>query len=160
MSIGARDSRAAVLLAFLMMSGCGRRDLRPQAIPLDRVNCARCGMLVSDTASAAEAVFADSDPLFYDDLGCLASARIAADRRVELWVRVDDGRAWSKASEAFYAKAADARTPMGYGILAFSSPERARARDRESRARSWREIEQEAPARSVRPVDSTGREGA
>ncbi|HEY6929971.1 MAG TPA: hypothetical protein VJA66_09880 [Thermoanaerobaculia bacterium] len=117
-------------------------------------------MLISDAASAAEAVFADSDPLFYDDLGCLASARVAADRPFQIWVRVDGATAWRKASDAFYAKAADARTPMGYGILAFSSPEKARARDRDTRARSWQEIEQETrPPTGGRP-NPAGNNGA
>jgi copper chaperone NosL len=156
MRVGAGSLAAA---ALLLLAAC-RGGLEPQAIPLDRVNCARCGMLVSDPTSAAEVVFTNSDALFYDDLGCLASARIVADHPFELWVRVDGGTAWKRASEAFYAKPVDARTPMGYGILAFSSPEKARARDREARARDWQEIERETPSRVEGREASAGKDGA
>src|SRR5262249_47273005 len=64
--VGAKGLGLATLL--LLAAAC-QRALLPQPIPLDRVNCARCAMLVSDTASGAEVVFTDSDPLYYDDVG-------------------------------------------------------------------------------------------
>jgi len=127
---------------------------------VDRASCAACGMLISGLASAAEAVFADSETLYYDDVGCMASDPVATRGTVELWVEVDGGTGWKRAREAYYARPADARTPMGYGILAFSSPEKARARDRESRVWTWPEIQDESRSRARDPKTATGRAGA
>lgn len=155
--VGAKGLGLATLL--LLAAAC-QRALLPQPIPLDRVNCARCAMLVSDTASGAEVVFTDSDPLYYDDVGCLASAEIKTGEPFELWVEVDGGSSWKKAREAFYAKPADSRTPMGYGVIAFSSSEKARARDKEGRAWSWKEIQRESLSRGESPKRAADKAGA
>jgi len=133
---------------LLLLTAACRRDLLPQPVPLDRVSCARCAMLVSDGATAAEAVFADSDPIFYDDVGCLASADIVARAPFELWVEVDGGTSWKKAREAYYARPAAGRTPMGYGLYAFSTPEKARAHDQDGRVRTWQEVQRDSRSRA------------
>jgi hypothetical protein len=127
-------------VALILTLGCGRRSLLPENVPLDRVNCARCGMLVSEAASAAEVVFDGADTRFYDDPGCVATDRIPDGRPYEIWVRADEGKAWKKSGEAFFARPRDARTPMGYGFFAFSSREAARGADRDGKAWSWDEL--------------------
>src|SRR5262249_47278150 len=154
---GARWVVAAVSLPLAI--AC-RRSLEPRTIPVDRVSCSNCGMLISSVANAAEAVFSDSDPRYYDDVGCMASDRISMREPFDLWVEVDGGTGWKRAREAYFARPADARTPMGYGVLAFSSLEKARARDREGRVWSWQEIQQEGQLRSLNPRTAAGKAGA
>jgi nitrous oxide reductase accessory protein NosL len=142
-----RPSTRLLALILVLAAGC-RRGLAPQPILLDQASCARCGMLISSTHDAAEVVFEDQDPLFYDDVGCLASDRILSRGRFEVWVRVDGGSAWKKAGDAFFARPAEARTPMGYGLAAFSSADAARAKDREGRVRTWGDVERELTSRA------------
>ena len=132
-----------LFLAPVLALACGRGALTPEDLPLDRVNCARCGMLVSDPASAAEVVFRGADTRFYDDLGCLASAPIPGGQPHEIWVRADGGKTWKRGREAFYARPRESRTPMGYGFLAFSSREDARSRDRDGKAWGWEQVRAE-----------------
>jgi len=151
-----RASLRFFALAIVLAGGC-RQRLAPQRIPLDQASCARCGMLISSSQNAAEVVFDDQDPLFYDDIGCLASDRILSRGRFEVWVRVDAGSSWKKAGEAFFARPPEARTPMGFGFAAFSSADAARAGDREGRARTWREVEREMTGRAERTAAGSSR---
>ena len=139
----------SAILVLALASACARRPLTPEEIPLDRASCARCGMVVSDPATAAETVSRSRDARFYDDVGCLASDAGALEAGSEAWVRVDGGKAWRKAAEASYARPGDARTPMGYGFLAFSSSQAASAVDRDRKAWAWEELRREValPAR-------------
>ena len=133
----------ALTVAGAFATACGPAALAPEDVPLDRVVCARCGMVVSDSATAAEVVARGAETRFYDDPGCLAADRIPAAGEAEAWVRVDGGKAWKRGSEAFFARPPGARTPMGYGFLAFSSRAAARRVDRDGRAWTWGETRSE-----------------
>ncbi len=136
---GARIA-AALLLGALAAWGCRRRGLAPEPIPLDRVSCARCGMVVSDSESAAEAVAADQETRFYDDAGCLASDSSVRDPQWKLFVHRTASEGWLPAPGAFFARPAEGGTPMGYGFRAYGSAEEARRADREGRAWRWEEV--------------------
>ena len=56
------------------------------------------------------------------------------------YVRLADGGGWIAAESAWLAVSASSRTPMGHGILAFSTESAARAADRQGRVHSWSEI--------------------
>lgn len=133
----------ALTAACALLSACGRASLAPEDVPLDHVVCARCGMVVSDPATAAEVVARNAETRFYDDPGCLAADVAPAAGEAEAWVRVDGGKAWKRGSEAFFARPRGARTPMGYGFLAFSSQSAARSVDRDGRAWTWSETRSE-----------------
>jgi copper chaperone NosL len=136
-----------LLALALAAGGCGRRELSPDPIPLDRVNCARCGMVVSDAATAAEAVSSDREPRFYDDLGCLAGDSSVRAGGWKLFVHLASGDGWAEAPEAFFARPAAGTTPMGYGFRAYGSAPEALKADRESRAWRWEEVVAEADRR-------------
>jgi copper chaperone NosL len=134
--------RAALFLTAgaLLTWGCGRRQLGPETIPLDRVTCARCGMVVSDAESAAEAVAADQETRFYDDAGCLAGDAAVRNGRWKLFVHRTASEGWLPAAEASFGRPARGSTPMGYGFRAYGSAEEARRADREGRAWPWAEV--------------------
>ena len=67
-----------LLWGVTLLTGCTARASGPEPLPVDRVNCARCGMLISSDANSAEALAPDTETRFYDDIGCLASDRSAA----------------------------------------------------------------------------------
>jgi hypothetical protein len=58
----------------------------------------------------------------FDDIGCLLSAmheQVGGTERV--WVHDADGERWLIADEAVFTRAADSWTPMGSGLLAWST---------------------------------------
>ena len=130
---------AAVWLT-VWLAGCAKATNGPEPLPLDRVNCARCGMLISSDANAAEAQTSGDDTRFYDDIGCLARDPAAAAPSIARFVRLAGGAGWATTESAWFAFSASARTPMAHGILAFAAEADARAADREGRARTWTEI--------------------
>lgn len=138
--------RVGLLLAAALLAGCRGGGLSPEPVPLDRVSCARCGMLVSELRDAAEAVAAGQETRFYDDLGCLATDKALRGGVWRLYVRASEADRWILAEEASYAQPAGERTPMGYGFRAYASRAAAAARDRGGRARTWSELVSELGA--------------
>lgn len=131
--------RAALFLAAAALLGACARGLAPEPLPLDRYNCARCGMMISDLADAAQFVSTREEPRFYDDLGCAAADAGRAPLPGKLYVRADGGTKWVAAADAYYARTG-ARSPMGYGFFAFSTEAQANARDTRGRALRWRDV--------------------
>lgn len=120
-----------VLVAVL--AGCNRAVVGPPAIVIDRTACARCGMLVSEVRYAAAAEI-DGAPRIFDDIGCLLHDLQASTRPPgRLWFHDAVTGEWIDTPPAFI-RATSIRTPMGGGILAFSSIEAARAAAAERRA--------------------------
>lgn len=120
----------------MLLAGCGGRPLEPEPIALDRVSCARCGMLVSRLDHAAQAVYADADTRAYDDVGCLATDAEAPRGQHRLYVHTAGG--WTAVGAARFVLGSGAQTPMGYDVLAFpaaEAPERGG-----TRALSWAEL--------------------
>lgn len=134
-------------LAFLvpLALACGRREPVPEAVPLDSVNCARCGMMISSEPQSAQWVVPGEETRFYDDIGCLAADDRPRAEGGARFVHVD-GTRWARAENAFYARPADESTPMGYGVVAFSNRTQAATRDRQGKARTWEELAAELAA--------------
>ena len=63
----------ALTLSAGSATGCAKKSLAPESVPLDRVECARCRMLISTDIGGGQIVSADDDTRFYDDIGCLAA---------------------------------------------------------------------------------------
>jgi copper chaperone NosL len=133
-------------LAFLALAACSGGGLEPVPVPLDRAHCARCDMILSSDRNAAQAVSAAEDPLFYDDIGCLARDRRVPGPDTRLYVRGSGADGWLAVDSAWFARPPGADTPMGYGVLAYETAAAARAADREAEARSWADILREAEA--------------
>lgn len=137
---------AAVLLVPLALS-CGRREPAPEPVPVNQVNCARCGMLISSDLQSAEWVVPAQETRFYDDIGCLATDVRPRAEQGARFVHVEGAR-WARAEVAFYARPPDESTPMGYGVVAFTDRAEAAARDPQGKARTWEELVRElAPER-------------
>jgi hypothetical protein len=129
---------AALVASAALFAACARR-LAPENLPLDRYNCARCGMMVSEIGDAAEYVSPKEDTRFYDDIGCAAADAGRVPIRGKFFVRADGGTRWIAADDAFFARTGD-RTPMGYGFWAFSTESQAKARDAQHRALRWADL--------------------
>ena len=129
----------ALTLASLSAIGCVTRSLSAEALPLDRVECARCRMLISSESGGGEIVSAAEDTRFYDDIGCLAADWAAHHVEARAFVRIAGGK-WSDAQAASFAQPADARTAMGSGFAAFPTAVEASAADRAGRALTFDDV--------------------
>jgi copper chaperone NosL len=115
-----------VTVASLSLSACGSAASGPPPITLDETACAHCGMLVSDLAFASAYRTGEGDALVFDDLGCLLRELPSEGARV--WVKDFETSEWLDAEAAFFVRSESIQTPMGGGIVAFSSREAAEGR--------------------------------
>lgn len=136
----------ALMIVSLCMAGCAAQARAPEPVPVDKVECARCRMLLSSDVGAGEIVSARDETRFYDDVGCLAAdwtKRVhddpAAATTSTPFVRVGAG-SWADARTTWFAKPESVRTAMGSGVVAFATASEAEAADRDGRARSWSEV--------------------
>ena len=134
-----RFTAIALALLSLPAIACATRSLSPEAVPLDRVECARCRMLISTRTGGGEIVSAKAETRFYDDISCLAADWAAHADGARAFVRTGDDQ-WSDAQVASYAQLAGAHSAMGSGIAAFAGASDAQAVDRAGRALTFAEV--------------------
>jgi len=83
----------------------------------DRVACARCHMLVSDPAFAAQLHTPAGEVLFFDDPGCLLLQRAEApDPEARAFFHDSRGARWLSEAEVGFVPVDE--TPMGHGLAA------------------------------------------
>jgi nitrous oxide reductase accessory protein NosL len=134
-----RAATVVLTIASLSAIGCVTRARSPEPVPVDRVECARCRMLISSENGGGEILSAGEDTRFYDDIGCLAADWGAHRDGARAFVRLGSG-AWADAQHASYAQPRSARTPMGSGLAALATAAEARAADRAGRALTWNDV--------------------
>jgi nitrous oxide reductase accessory protein NosL len=139
MMMNVRDAAIAWTLAASSMIGCTTQARSPEPVPVDRVECARCRMLISSERGGGEILSPDEDTRFYDDIGCLAADWIARRSRGHAYVRLGNGQ-WSDAETVSYAQPGGQDTAMGSGLVAFATIAEARAADRTGRALTFDEV--------------------
>ena len=114
----ARLGCAALSAIAFGAAACGQSGAdAPVPVPLDRVACARCGMLVGDLAFAGELRTRSGEVLFYDDPGCLLlHAEERAPEVAAIWFHAHDAERWLSADEVAFSPVGS--SPMGYGLAA------------------------------------------
>jgi hypothetical protein len=131
----------ALFLMTLLTAACADRSLEPESLDLDRVACAQCRMLISRLYHAAQAVYADADTRFYDDVGCLATDDEARAGRYQFYVHTAVSQ-WTDVADARFVLGSGARTPMGYDVIALGPGEQ-RPGTEDLRAMTWDELQNE-----------------
>jgi copper chaperone NosL len=116
-------------MTAILLTACPAAKTGPPAIVLDSTPCAHCRMLVSDLAYAAAFRTADGEERVFDEIGCMLRALPATGARV--WVHDFDTSSWIDGEKAFFLRSGSLETPMGGGIVAFSSREAAEKYDGE-----------------------------
>jgi copper chaperone NosL len=124
-------------LAMLTAVACGGVGGRAEPAALDTRHdaCAACRMSVSSRTFAAQIVAPGEEPLFFDDIGCLARYLTDQPRTAPGAVAyVADHRtgAWVPAATAIYTTVPTMTTPMDSHIVAHAS---AASRDADAEAR-------------------------
>ncbi|MCC5803597.1 nitrous oxide reductase accessory protein NosL [Rossellomorea vietnamensis] len=129
-----KQSRRVILISLmigigLMISGCGKADLSPREINPEVDTCVVCNMSIVHEDYAAQAVLSNGDKLIFDDVGCLV--QYAIDQQEDAigasYVKEYETEEWIDSTKAFYVYHQDFWTPMSYGVLAFSTKDKAEA---------------------------------
>ncbi|HEX4954691.1 MAG TPA: hypothetical protein VF017_14965 [Thermoanaerobaculia bacterium] len=116
--------RLAMLVAswcLILLAACHSGP--PAPAPLDTANdaCSFCRMAVSDRHFAVQVVAPGEEPLFFDDLGCLAHYFEGGGRVGEgavTWVADHRTAAWVRAESATYTEVPGLWTPMRSQLIA------------------------------------------
>ncbi|MFN4218307.1 MAG: nitrous oxide reductase accessory protein NosL [Candidatus Bipolaricaulia bacterium] len=115
-----------VVLFVASLSGCQSSQERPPQIRYGRDVCAQCGMIISEARFAAAYITKRGDWRLFDDIGdMLGFYKVHGEAVAVFWVHDYEREEWLKAAGAFFVKSSALHTPMGHGIVALSSRERA-----------------------------------
>lgn len=107
-----------VLFAATIIGGCSKQADGPPKLVVDRVECSRCKMLISDTRYAS--ALKSEKYLVYDDIGCMLDEMKAKPslQVQELWFRDFLTDEWISAKQTLFFLHNSHKTPMGYGYIA------------------------------------------
>ena len=106
------------VICLSLLFGC--REATPVDIDATNDACLQCRMIASEPRLAAQVVAPGTEPLIFDDIGCLRDYLAANPVAKDAIVYVADHRTgkWIRAEEAVYTSAAALSTPMGSRIVA------------------------------------------
>jgi copper chaperone NosL len=116
-----------VVFLLLLVIGC-RSENSPVSINKGVDMCEYCRMMVYDFHYAGEIV-TKRKVYKFDDIGCMlayAQSNNMSLEKAHFWVMDFDGATWIKGEEAYFVISPGIRTPMGYGIIAFKDPIKAK----------------------------------
>jgi copper chaperone NosL len=111
--------RAVALLAILGAAACAANG--PAGLDTQNDACAWCRMAVSDPRFAAQLAIPGEDPLFFDDVGCLADYLLAKGELTpgaRAWVADHRTKAWVDATTAVYTRVGTLEAPMRSHLVA------------------------------------------
>ena len=113
--------RARAIVGLVMALGaCASGPPAPATLDTNHDACAFCRMAISDARLAAQIVAPAEEPLFFDDVGCLAGYLKEKRGRPGSVAYVADHRtsAWVESGRAVYTKVPGIETPMGSHLIA------------------------------------------
>jgi copper chaperone NosL len=119
-------SRTLLVFAALL-AACAGVAVKPVDIEANDM-CSFCRMAISEKRYAAEIIDQEENVMKFDDIGCMLRYRDAAGATLKpeaIFVADFESREWLLAEKAFFARPANVKTPMGSGIVAYTSREKA-----------------------------------
>ncbi len=126
----------------VVASACSDAVPSPVPIPLGQTACVRCRQVILSLDAAAEAIYPDAPPRFYDDLGCLATDPVANRPGAQFYVQQAGGRGWVRVEDITFASPPGAQTPRGFNYLAYPEEE-SRNLAPDHWARGWEDLRRE-----------------
>lgn len=125
-----RSVLALLLMSALWLASCGSQiDFdEPPEILYGEQACDRCLMIISEARFAAAYVTVDGETRRFDDIGGMLDYDKEQGEEVAVfWVHDYETEEWLKAGDATYVMNDELITPMGFGIIAFETRDRAMA---------------------------------
>ncbi len=123
-------SLSRVAAALLLLAGCGGEPPTggPPEIQYGLEECGHCRMIISEEKHAAAIFDQTGTATRFDDVGCMLDYLQAQSVTPKnAWVHDHATGAWIDAEPAWFVRDARGTTPMGSGLLAFSSRQEADA---------------------------------
>lgn len=117
-----------VFVLSFIVAACGEPQYEPHPINEETDRCAICNMAIKDDQFATQIITKDSQPIKFDDIGCMYEwiAQNGTDTIGVAFVRDYNSKVWIKLEEATFVYDASIQTPMAYGVLSFESEESAK----------------------------------
>jgi len=116
---------------FALFACKDKTETGPVEIHYGEDVCERCKMIISEKNFATQYVLGGGKDIKFDDVGCMIEymRENPGDREDFLgaYVRDYDSGDWIDARKAYYFQGGDIKSPMGFGIAAFTSEESMRA---------------------------------
>jgi copper chaperone NosL len=112
---------AAGVLCAALAVGCAQGPPQPAQLDTRNDACGQCRMAVSEQRFAAQLVAPAEEPVFFDDVGCLAAwleGGGEVPRGALGYVADHRTREWTPAAAALYTRVPEVETPMGSHIIA------------------------------------------
>lgn len=111
------------LLIVFLIAAISCAAAAPQPAQLDTKNepCRFCRMTVSDQHFASQIIAPGEEPVFFDDLGCLANflkSTNGGPKSAAIFVADHRDAEWIPAGSAIYSRCTAVDTPMGSHIIA------------------------------------------
>ena len=122
-----RKASKKILMLAVLLAACAGGAIKPVDIEASDM-CSFCRMAISEKRYAAEIIDAEDNVMKFDDIGCMLRYRDAAGTTLKplaIFVTDFETREWLPAEKAFFVRPANVKTPMGSGIVAHASMEKA-----------------------------------
>ena len=106
--------------SLVLLFACASEAPGPAEIAFGSESCSFCRMVISDKRFPAQIVSRDHDPLFFDDLDCMARHLAAKPLPEGASVFVTDYKnsTWIPAREASFFRCPGMASPMNSGLIA------------------------------------------
>jgi copper chaperone NosL len=115
------------IILIVLFIGCGNSaDVVPPKFMPGQDACDHCFMIINELNYAAAVTLKNGEEKRFDDIGCMLS--YADENKTSIkyyWVNDFNSEETIPAEKAFFVRSKNQVTPMGSGILAFSSEEKA-----------------------------------
>ena len=122
-----RHAFAVFLMSVILvglLAACSQKPATPEPpeILYGHDVCSRCGMQIDEARFAAATLLTSGEYLKFDDIGEMLVYHMEHPvDQVNAWFVHDyETEDWLRGETAYYARSAELKTPMGYGIVAFA----------------------------------------
>ncbi|NOX37281.1 MAG: hypothetical protein GXO78_07075 [Calditrichaeota bacterium] len=108
-----------MLVAFLASCTSSVDKTRPPQIRYGEDPCDECYMLINEERFAAAYITQDGRVRRFDDIGCMLTfLKKHPEAVATFWVVDYQTHMWVDATKAYFVKAKELKSPMGYGLIA------------------------------------------
>lgn len=116
------------IILVLFLQACGNKEYKPRKIVSETDICKICNMSIVHKEYAGEIALKNGDYEIFDDLGCLIEYMkdMDKDNLGKAFIKDESGKKWLDVKTASYVYDKDIWTPMSYGVIAFSTKEKAK----------------------------------
>jgi len=115
--------KPVLILIFLLAACSGDNELKPVDIHYGQDICERCKMIISEESFSSQLISSQGEIYNFDDIGGMIlylSENNINPESVKIFVKDFNTKKWLTSDNAFYIRTENIKTPMNYGIIAFS----------------------------------------